>query len=115
MLLRDRIPESVRKSARKNVDRRGRNNAKERIAAMNEFYLQYETPVTEEQIDALMAEYTALTNVYNEYINQIILGFVEPEAAIAEMNQKLYSAGLERYMAAKQDALNAWAAEKGIQ
>ena len=64
---------------------------------------------------AVMAEYTALTNVYNEYINQIILGFVEPEAAIAEMNQKLYSAGLERYMAAKQDALNAWAAEKGIQ
>ena len=53
MLLRDRIPESVRESARKNVDRRGRNNAKERIAAMNEFYLQYETPVTEEQIGRL--------------------------------------------------------------
>ena len=64
---------------------------------------------------AVMAEYTALTNVYNEYINQIRLGFVEPEAAIAEMNQKLYNAGLERYMAAKQEALNAWAAEKGIQ
>ena len=46
---------------------------------------------------------------------QIILGFVEPEAAIAEMNQKLYSAGLERYMAAKQAALNEWAASKGIQ
>ena len=64
---------------------------------------------------AVMAEYTALTNVYNEYINQIILGFVEPEAGIAEMNQKLYSAGLQRYMDAKQSALNAWAAEKGIQ
>ncbi len=63
----------------------------------------------------VMAEYTALTNVYNEYINQIIMGFVEPEAAIAEMNQKLYDAGLERYMAAKQEALNAWAAENGIQ
>ena len=64
---------------------------------------------------AVMAEYTALTNVYNEYINQIILGFVEPVAAIKEMNEKLYAAGLERYMAAKQEALNAWAAEKGIQ
>ena len=63
----------------------------------------------------VMAEYTALTNVYNQYINQIILGFVEPEAGIAEMNQKLYSAGLQRYMDAKQAALNAWAAEKGIQ
>jgi putative aldouronate transport system substrate-binding protein len=60
-------------------------------------------------------EYTALTNVYNQYINQIILGFVEPEAGIAEMNQKLYSAGLQRYMDAKQSALNAWAAEKGLQ
>ena len=63
---------------------------------------------------AVMAEYTALTNVYNEYINQIILGFVEHESAIAEMNNKLYAAGLERYMNAKQDALNAWAAVKGI-
>ncbi len=63
----------------------------------------------------VMAEYTALTNVYNEYINQIIMGFVEPEAAIAEMNKKLYDAGLERYMAAKQEALNTWAADNGIQ
>ena len=64
---------------------------------------------------AVINEYTALTNVYNQYINQIILGFVEPEAGIAEMNQKLYSAGLQRYMDAKQAALNEWAAEKGIQ
>ena len=63
----------------------------------------------------VMAEYTALTNVYNEYINQIIMGFVEPETAIAEMNKKLSDAGLERYMAAKQEALNVWAAENGIQ
>lgn len=64
---------------------------------------------------AVINEYTALTNVYNQYINQIMLGFVEPEAGLAEMNQKLYSAGLQRYMDAKQAALNAWAAEKGIQ
>ena len=64
---------------------------------------------------AVMAEYTALTNVYNEYINQIILGFVEPEAGIAELNQKLKDAGLERYVAAKQEALNAWAEANGIQ
>lgn len=64
---------------------------------------------------AVMAEYTALTNVYNEYINQIILGFVEPEAAIAEMNAKLYDAGLQRYMDAKQNALNEWAAQNGIE
>lgn len=64
---------------------------------------------------SVMAEYTALTNVYNEYINQIILGFVEPESAIAEMNEKLYDAGLQKYMDAKQEALNQWAEENEIQ
>lgn len=64
---------------------------------------------------AVMAEYTALTNVFNEYIYQIILGYVEPEAALAEMNEKLYDAGLEKYMAAKQEALDQWAQENGIQ
>ena len=64
---------------------------------------------------SVMAEYTALTNVYNEYVNQIILGFVEPESAIAEMNEKLYDAGLQKYMDAKQEALNQWAEENKIQ
>lgn len=64
---------------------------------------------------AVMAEYTALTNVFNEYIHQIILGYVEPEAALEEMNRKLYDAGLEKYMKAKQDALDQWAQENGIQ
>ena len=41
--------------------------------------------------------------------------FVEPEAALAEMNQKLYDAGLEKYMNAKQEALDQWARENGIQ
>ena len=61
------------------------------------------------------AEYTALTNVYNEYIYQLILGFVDPETGIQEMNERLYDAGLEKYMAAKTEALNTWAAGNGIQ
>lgn len=61
-----------------------------------------------------MSEYTALTNVYNEYINQIMLGYVEPKAALKEMNDKLYAAGLEKYMTAKKDALKAWADSQGI-
>ena len=60
------------------------------------------------------SEYTALTNVYDEYAKQIIFGLVEPENGIAEMQAKLEAAGLEDYMAAKQKALDEWAAANGI-
>lgn len=57
-------------------------------------------------------EYTALTNIYREYQNQIEFGFVDPETAIPEMEKRMNAAGLEDYMAAKQEQLDAWAAEK---
>ena len=60
------------------------------------------------------SEYTALTNVYDEYAKQIMFGLVEPENGIAEMQAKLEAAGLEDYMAAKQKALDEWAAANGI-
>jgi putative aldouronate transport system substrate-binding protein len=63
---------------------------------------------------SVMAEYTALTNVFDEYIYQVLFGFVDPETGIAEMNAKLYDAGLEKYMQAKQEALNQWAEENGV-
>ena len=55
------------------------------------------------------AEYTALKNVYDEYIKQIMFGFVEPESGIAEMEEKLESAGLNEYIEAKQAAIDEWA------
>ena len=54
-------------------------------------------------------EFTALTNVYNEYHKQLELGFVDPAVGIPEMVEKLKAAGLDKYMAAKQAALNEWA------
>lgn len=59
-------------------------------------------------------EYTALKNAYDNYSKQVVYGFVEPEKGIAELENALKAAGLEEYMAAKQEALNAWAAENGI-
>lgn len=58
------------------------------------------------------SEYTALTNVYNEYIKTLIFGFTEPEAGIAEFEEKLQAAGLEKYIAEKQAQLDEWAASK---
>ncbi len=58
---------------------------------------------------SLTTEYTALTNVYNQYQKQLEFGFVNPDTGIAEMEAKLKSNGLEKYMAEKQTQLDKWA------
>ena len=58
---------------------------------------------------SLTTEYTALTNVYNQYQKQIEFGFVNPDTGIADMEAKLKSNGLEKYMAEKQTQLDKWA------
>ena len=60
------------------------------------------------------AEFTALQNAYDQYGLIAVYGFEEPEKAIAELNEALKAAGLEEYMAAKQEALDEWAAENNI-
>lgn len=60
------------------------------------------------------AEFTALQNAYDQYGLIAAYGFEEPEKAIADLNEALKDAGLEEYMAAKQEALDAWAAENNI-
>lgn len=61
------------------------------------------------------AEYAALTNIYDEYVKQLMFGFLEPEAGIAEMVERMEAAGLNEYIAAKQAALDEWAAANGVQ
>ncbi|SDZ89544.1 putative aldouronate transport system substrate-binding protein [Lachnospiraceae bacterium NK3A20] len=61
------------------------------------------------------AEFTALQNAYDQYGKQVSYGFVEPEKGIADLEAALKAAGLDEYMAAKQEALDAWAKENGIQ
>ena len=61
------------------------------------------------------AEYTALTNVWEEYGNSLVFGLIEPEAGIAELNERLEAAGLQAYIDAKKEALEAWAAENGVE
>ncbi|WP_081669897.1 ABC transporter substrate-binding protein [Butyrivibrio sp. AE3006] len=61
------------------------------------------------------AEYTALANVYSEYQSQLELGFLDPEVGIPELESRLKEAGLDDYIAAKQAALDEWAAANGVQ
>ena len=59
-------------------------------------------------------EYTALTNVYREYAFMLMYGFIDPDEGIPTMVQKMKSAGLDKYMQAKQEALDLWAQVNGI-
>ncbi len=55
-------------------------------------------------------QYTAVTNVYNQYQKAIEFGFSDPDTAIAEMNDAMKKAGLEDIIAEKQKQLDAWLA-----
>jgi len=60
------------------------------------------------------SEYTALTNKYNEMYKMVMFGFAEdPVAYTAEMNEAMNANGLQEYIAAKAEALAAWAAANG--
>jgi len=60
------------------------------------------------------SEFTAMTNVYNEYGPALTFGFTDPASGIPELVEQLKNAGLETYMAAKQEALNEWAEINGV-
>lgn len=64
---------------------------------------------------SVATEYTALTNVYNEYGKLLIFGFMDPSVGIPEMVDKMKASGLDKYMEAKQAALDEWAKVNGIQ
>ena len=57
-------------------------------------------------------EITAVQNVYNEYQANVEYGFVDPETGIAEMNDKMMTAGLQKIIDEKQAQLDSWAANK---
>lgn len=56
------------------------------------------------------AEYTALINIWDEYAPALLYGMVDPEVTIPEMIERLKAAGLDEYIQAKRDAVEAWAA-----
>ena len=55
-------------------------------------------------------EYTAVTNVYNQYQKSIEFGFSDPDTSIDEMNAAMKTAGLDKIIAEKQSQLDAWLA-----
>lgn len=61
----------------------------------------------------VLNELTAVQNIYNEYQASIEYGFVDPETGIAEMNEKMMNAGLQKIIDEKQAQLDEWAEANG--
>ena len=61
---------------------------------------------------SVLNEISALTALSDQYLVTIASGSVDPETAIAEFNEKLYAAGLQDVIDAKQEQLDAWLAEQ---
>ncbi|MBP1753881.1 MAG: hypothetical protein H6Q59_279 [Firmicutes bacterium] len=57
-------------------------------------------------------EYTAVTNVIQQYLPGLLCGSIDPQTAIPEFRDKLTVAGLDTIIAAKQSQLDAWLAQK---
>lgn len=53
-------------------------------------------------------EYTAVTNVIQQYLPGLLCGSVDPEVMIPEFRSKLSDAGLDTIIEAKQNQLNEW-------
>ena len=65
------------------------------------------TPVSNEE--------AAVKNVYDQYSMSLECGVVDPETTLAEMNEKLYAAGLQAIIDEKQKQLDEWAAANGVE
>ncbi len=60
----------------------------------------------------LLNEYSAMGAIRDEYLNSIATGSVDTKPALEEFNAKLYDAGLQDVIDAKQEQLDAWLAEQ---
>ncbi|MDY3917539.1 MAG: ABC transporter substrate-binding protein [Candidatus Limivivens sp.] len=61
---------------------------------------------------AVTTEITAVQSVYDEYRLALESGVLDPETTLAEMNEKMYAAGLQTIIDDKQSQLDAWLAER---
>ena len=78
------------------------NNAQKSVA----FGFTYDSlPVTN--------EVTACTNVVSKYNKALLCGALEPESTIAQFNEELYAAGLQKIIDEKQSQLDAWLEANG--
>lgn len=59
-----------------------------------------------------MNELAALGTVSDEYLMSLVTGSVDVDKTLAEFNEKLYKAGLQKVIDEKQAQLDAWLEEQ---
>jgi ABC-type sugar transport system, periplasmic component len=64
---------------------------------------------------SVSTELAAVQNVYDQYRMSLECGVVDPETTLAEMNKKLYDAGLQNIIDEKQKQLDEWATKNNVQ
>ena len=60
---------------------------------------------------SVSVQYTAVSNVKNQYLPGLLCGSVDPETEIDAFNAALYEAGLQDIIDAKQEQLDQWLEE----
>ena len=61
---------------------------------------------------SVKTEYTAVTNVINQYLPGLVWGSIDPETELPKFQAALKDAGLDAIIAEKQKQLDAWAAQQ---
>ena len=61
---------------------------------------------------SVKTEYTAVTNVINQYLPGLVWGSIDPETDLPKFQAALKDAGLDAIIAEKQKQLDAWAAQQ---
>ena len=61
---------------------------------------------------SVKTEYTAVSNAISQYLPGLSCGSVDPDVALPEFIEKLNAAGYDKILAAKQEQLDAWSAQK---
>ena len=62
----------------------------------------------------VQTEYTAVSNVIKQYLPGLSCGSVDPAETLPKFRQALKDAGYDNILKAKQEQLDAWAAENGV-
>lgn len=86
----------------------------EAVRALNEGAIQSKAMGFAYDVTPVKNEYTAVTNVVNQYEAALTLGCIDPEENLPKFLEALEAAGMSKIVAEKQAQLDAWANASGV-
>lgn len=86
----------------------------EAVREMNENAIKSKAMGFAYDVTPVKNEYTAVTNVVNQYAAALSLGCIDPEESLPKFLDALEAAGMDKIVAEKQSQLDAWAEASGV-